>query len=72
MARFVGRVERSVPIERHIEVVLVVDGYDSHRIRFRIIEIREILFSHLTRYDLFLSERTLDRYLHEIHNNGTR
>ena len=72
MARFVGRVERSVPIERHIEAALVADGYDPHRIRFRIREIRELLFSHPTRYDLLLSERTLDRYLDEIHNNGTR
>ncbi|KAJ8614704.1 hypothetical protein MRB53_036370 [Persea americana] len=71
LAGFAGRLERAVPIERHIEAALVFDGYAPDRIRFRINEIRGILFTHPTRM-LLLSEQTLDRYLMEIRTNGTR
>ena len=71
LAEFAGRLERAVPIERHIEAALVFDGYDPDRIRGRINEIRGILFTHPTRV-LLLSEQTLDRYLNEIETNGTR
>jgi hypothetical protein len=71
LAEFAGRLERAVPIERNIEAALVFDGYDPDRIRGRINEIREILFTHPTRV-LLLSEQTLDRYLNEIETNGTR
>lgn len=71
LAEFAGRLERAVPIERHIEAALVFDGNDPDRIRGRINEIREILFTHPSRM-LLLSEQTLDRYLNEIETNGTR
>lgn len=71
LAGFAGRLERAVPIERNIEAALVFDGYAPDRIRFRINEIRGILFTHPTRM-LPLSEQTLDRYLMEIQTNGTR
>lgn len=71
LAKFAGRLERCIPIERNIEAALVLDGYDPGRIRGRISEIRGILFTHPTRA-LLLSEQTLDRYLNEIETNGTR
>ena len=42
---FMGRLERAVPIERHIEAALVDDGYDPNRIRGRIHDIRALLFT---------------------------
>ena len=69
MSRFVGIVERSVPIERHIEAALVADGYNPERVRSRIWEIRGLLFTHPTRH-LLLTERTLTRYLMDTF--GTR
>nr|POE44795.1 hypothetical protein CFP56_79011 [Quercus suber] len=71
LAKFAGRLERCVPIERDIEAALVLDGYDPDRIRGRISEIRGRLFTHPNKA-LLLSERTLDEYLTEIRTNGTR
>lgn len=71
LAAFAGRLERAVPIERHVEAALVGDGYAPDQIRLRISQIREILFAHPTRM-LLLSERTLARYLNELETNGTR
>lgn len=56
---------------KNIEAALVLDGYDPNRIRFRIHEIRGLLFTHPTRV-LLLWEHTLTRYLNEIETNGTR
>ena len=70
---FMGRLERAVPIERHIEAALVDDGYDPNRIRGRIHDIRALLFTDPSpRRVRLLSETTLDQYLNEIQTNGTR
>lgn len=71
LAEFAGRLERAVPIERNLEAALVLDGYDPDRIRFRIHEIRGLVFTHPTRV-LLLSEHTLTQYLNDIETNGTR
>ena len=71
LAQFAGILEKAVLLEKKIEAALVFDGYAPDQILFRIDQIRGILFLHPTR-SILLSERTLDRYLHEIEIHGTR
>jgi hypothetical protein len=68
---FLGILEKQLDIETKVEAALVYDGYDPRRILANMPEIRGVLFNHPTR-GMALSERTLDRYLREINESGTR
>lgn len=61
--------ERAVPIEKHVEAALVLDGHDPHQIRLHIRDIRHVLFIYRNHP---LSAQALDKYLHEILTQGTR
>lgn len=61
---------KAVTIEKTIENTLVSNGLNPERVNQKLPAIRGILFYH-PKQNLLLSEKTLDRYIHEIVEDGT-